>query len=92
MYVFLKTFRCDLQAVVSDRKFQKNVVATAIGRRHARQGRFRLLRCHLDAHNDCAAWIGNCSANVSRDLLRRRTEARKQYNCHHTANEVHVIF
>ena len=40
LHVFLETFRCDLQAVVSDREFQKNVVTVAIGGRHFATGPF----------------------------------------------------
>src|SRR6202162_5610790 len=81
-----------MQAVVSDRKFQKNVVTVAIGGRRARQGRFRLLCCHLGAQNDSAAWVRHCSAKVPRDLLRRGIEASKHYKCQHIANDVHVVF
>ncbi len=77
---------------MSDREFQKNVVAVAIGGRPARQACFRLPRCNRGALNDSAAWVGNCSANVSRDLLSRQTEARKHYKCQHIANDVHIVF
>jgi hypothetical protein len=60
------SFRCDMQAVVSDRKLQKDVVTVAIGGRRAREGRVRLPCCHLGAHNDSAAWVCNGSADVPR--------------------------
>jgi hypothetical protein len=60
------SFGCDMQVVVSDRKFQKNVATVAIGGRRARQGRFHLLCCHLGAHDDSAAWVCNGSADVPR--------------------------
>jgi hypothetical protein len=92
LHVFLKAFRCNLQAVVPDRKFQKNIVTVAIGGRRARQGRFRLLCCYLGTHNDSATWVCHCSAKVPRDLLRSGMEASNHYKCQHIANDVHVVF
>src|SRR5580698_10539772 len=92
LQVFLKAFRCNLQAVVSYWKFQKNVITVAIGGRRARQGRFRLLCRRLRTHNDSTAWVCNCSANVPGDLLRIGTEASKHYKCQRIAYDVHVVF
>src|SRR6202041_1423893 len=89
--IFLKTFRCDLQAIVSDRKFQKNVITTAICGRTSRQTRFHLPCCHRGAQNESTGWVCNCAANVSRDLLSRQTEASKHYKCQHIANVVHIF-
>ena len=43
------------------------------------------------APNYRATWVGNGSANVSRDLLSRQTEASKHYKCQHIASEIHVV-
>src|SRR3974390_1908295 len=77
--VFLEALRCDLQAVVSNRQFQQNIVTIPIGGRTARQACFGLMRRNRSALNDSTAWVCNCSANVSCDLLCSKGEAREQW-------------
>src|SRR4051794_8492634 len=83
LHIFLESGRGNLHAVMSDRKFQKNVVTVAISGGLPRQARFSLPCGNGSATDDCAAWICNGSADVSSDLLSRQTEASQHYKCQH---------
>jgi hypothetical protein len=77
---------------VSDREFEKDVVTVAISARCAQQARFRLPGSNRGVPNHSTARVCNGSPNVSRDLLRRQTEASEHRKNQHIPNDDRLVF